>query len=203
MTITQPLRTRRTHSEAFKQSLIEACGEPGASVAGVALANGINANQLRRWMRERGIEPPELSCLPLRVAASEPMGGFVPVQLSPSVDPPIRVELRKGTAVVTVDWPASSAATLHPVDRFFMQVRRRLSLAERAISSAGNQGRVWNGYAAYRPGNLVEALEIFRVYYNFCQCGDDKMTPAMRLGLARGPVAVEDILDFVPAAVEV
>jgi hypothetical protein len=48
----------------------------------VALANGINANQLRRWMRERGIEPPELSCLPLRVAASEPMGGFVPVQLS-------------------------------------------------------------------------------------------------------------------------
>ena len=54
MTITQPLRTRRTHSEAFKQSLIEACGEPGASVAGVALANGINANPLRRWMRERG-----------------------------------------------------------------------------------------------------------------------------------------------------
>ena len=41
MTITQPLRTRRTHSEAFKQSLIEACSEPGASVAGVALANGI------------------------------------------------------------------------------------------------------------------------------------------------------------------
>ncbi|MBK7848170.1 MAG: transposase [Zoogloea sp.] len=59
MTITQqPRRTRRTHSEAFKRSLIEACGEPGASVAGVALANGINANQLRRWMRERGIEPP-------------------------------------------------------------------------------------------------------------------------------------------------
>ncbi len=67
MTTPQPRRTRRTHSEAFKQSLIEACGEPGASVAGVALANGINANQLRRWMRERGIEPPELSCLPLRV----------------------------------------------------------------------------------------------------------------------------------------
>ena len=70
----------------------------------------INANQLRRWMRERGIEPPELSCLPLRVAASQPTGGFVPVQLSPSIDPPIRMELRKGAAVVTVDWPASSAA---------------------------------------------------------------------------------------------
>lgn len=91
-------------------------------------------------------------------------------------------------------------ATLHPVDRFFMQVRRRLSLAERANSSSGNQGRVWNGYAAYRPSSLVQALEVFRVYYNFCQCGEDRMTPAMRLGLARGPVAIEDILDFVPEA---
>ena len=110
MIVTQPRRTRRTHSEEFKRSLIEACGEPGASVAGVALANGINANQLRRWMRERGIEPPELSCLPLRMGASEPMGGFVPVQLPRSLDAPIRLELRKGGAVVTVEWPASSAA---------------------------------------------------------------------------------------------
>ena len=58
MNVTEPRRTRRTHSEEFKRSLIDACVEPGASVAGVALANGINANQLRRWMRERGIEPP-------------------------------------------------------------------------------------------------------------------------------------------------
>ena len=110
MNVTKPRRTRRTHSEEFKQSLIEACGEPGASVAGVALANGINANQLQRWMRERGIEPPELSCLPLRLAASEPVSGFVPVQLPPSPDARIRMELRKGAATVTVEWPTSSAA---------------------------------------------------------------------------------------------
>jgi len=110
MNVTNPRRTRRTHSEAFKRALIEACGEPGASVAGVALANGINANQLRRWMRERGIEPPELSCLPLRVAPAEPMGAFVPVQLSSCPDALIRIELRKGAASVTVEWPASSAA---------------------------------------------------------------------------------------------
>lgn len=71
--------------DSVRRALIEACGEPGASVAGVKLANGINANQLRRWMRQRGIEPPELSCLPLRVAASEPIAGFVPVQLSPTL----------------------------------------------------------------------------------------------------------------------
>lgn len=36
-------------------------------------------------------------------------------------------------------------AILHSVDRYFMQVRRRLSLAERLIASANNSGRVWNG----------------------------------------------------------
>lgn len=34
--------------------------EPGVSITGFALANGVNANHLRRWMRERGIEPPEV-----------------------------------------------------------------------------------------------------------------------------------------------
>ena len=58
MEIEKPLRRRRNHSEEFKQAVIAACGEPGASVAGIALANGVNANQVRRCMRERGVEPP-------------------------------------------------------------------------------------------------------------------------------------------------
>lgn len=58
MDVVIPRRTRRTHSEAFKQSVISACREPAVSVAGVALANGLNANQVHRWMRERGIAPP-------------------------------------------------------------------------------------------------------------------------------------------------
>jgi transposase-like protein len=110
MNVTKPRRTRRTHTEAFKRSLIEACNEPGASVAGVAMANGINANQLWRWMRERGIEPTELSCLPLHPVTSDAVGGFVPVQLTQSTAAPIRLELRKGAAALTVEWPASSAA---------------------------------------------------------------------------------------------
>ena len=40
MTDTPPRRTRRTYSERFKHTLIEVCGAPGASVAGVALENG-------------------------------------------------------------------------------------------------------------------------------------------------------------------
>ncbi len=110
MTDTPSRRTRRTYSETFKHALIEACGAPGASVAGVALANGINAHLLRRWMRERGAVQPGLSCEPLGAAAAASMAGFVPVQISPSLDASIRLELRKGATVITVDWPASSAA---------------------------------------------------------------------------------------------
>jgi hypothetical protein len=77
-----------------------------------------------------------------------------------------------------------SKGTLHGIDRFFMQVRRRLSLLERPISSASNEGRTWHGYSPYNPVNVVKLLDIFRVFYNYIEIGDDKKTPAMRLGIA-------------------
>lgn len=45
-------RRRRTYSEDFKASVVTACLQPGVSIAGVALANGLNANLLRRWVKE-------------------------------------------------------------------------------------------------------------------------------------------------------
>jgi len=86
--------------------------------------------------------------------------------------------------------------SLHAIDRFFMQARRRLSLAERPIHTASSEGRTWYGYSAYNPENLARALEIFRVFYNYCKVGKDKQTPAMRLGLARAPIPLEDVLYF-------
>jgi transposase-like protein len=86
--------------------------------------------------------------------------------------------------------------SLHAIDRFFMQTRRLLSMAERSLSTASKSGRVWYGYAAYNPENLIKTLEIFRVYYNYCKVGEDKKTPAMRLGLAKAPIKPEDILYF-------
>lgn len=80
-----------------------------------------------------------------------------------------------------------------------MLVRRRLSFAERAIGSASQQGRKWYGYNAYRPDNLAKLLDIFRVFYNYCITDSDGKTPAMKLGLARGPVALADVLYFEPA----
>ena len=46
-------RKRGRYSNEFKQDLVAACSVPGVSVASIALANGINANLLRRWVSQR------------------------------------------------------------------------------------------------------------------------------------------------------
>lgn len=87
-------------------------------------------------------------------------------------------------------------ASLRGIDRFFMLVRRRLSLLERPFGTAGRGGRTWYAYSPYQPENAAALLDIFRVFYNFCIKGKDKQTPAMRLGLATSVVPLEDILNF-------
>lgn len=87
-------------------------------------------------------------------------------------------------------------ASVHGIDRFFMQVRRRLSLLERPIATASRAGRSWYGCGTYNPASVVKLVAIFRVFYNYCAAGKDGKTPAMRLGLAKGAVALEDIIHF-------
>jgi transposase len=41
---------RRCFDPEGKRRLIEACEQPGATVAGLALKAGVNANQLRKWI---------------------------------------------------------------------------------------------------------------------------------------------------------
>jgi len=109
MEIEKPSRRRRNHTEEFKQAMIAACCETGASVAGIALANELNANQVRRWMRERGIEPPSRS-LPVLSTTAEP--AFVPVPMPPIVSsvPDIRIEVRRGNTTVKIEWPGQAAS---------------------------------------------------------------------------------------------
>ena len=88
-------------------------------------------------------------------------------------------------------------ASLHGVDSFFNQLRRRSSMLERPIATASNSGRVWSAYSAYNPTQTMRMLEIVRVCHNFVWPSDlDKKTPAMRLGLARAPIDYAVILDF-------
>ena len=53
----------RTHSAEFKAQVLAECQQPGASVAAIALARGVNVNLLRKWLvghgcRESHIRPP-------------------------------------------------------------------------------------------------------------------------------------------------
>ncbi|OIR19525.1 hypothetical protein GALL_04060 [mine drainage metagenome] len=101
-------------------------------------------------------------------------------------------------------------ASLHGVDSFFNRVRRRVSPLERGIHSQANAGRVWNGYAPYKPAQIQALLDIFRVCHNYMwtraasksksktpeEKANEKKTPAMLLGLAKGVVSYEDVLYF-------
>ena len=112
MEIQKPGRRRRHHPEEFKQAVIEACCEPGASVAGIAMANGVNANQLRRWMRERGVEPPtRREPIPVLEAAPEPASAFVQLPIAPAMATlgEIRIEIRRGNTAIKVEWPVQAS----------------------------------------------------------------------------------------------
>jgi transposase-like protein len=50
LVVRAPPGGRRTYNVAAKRALVQSCLRPGVSVASTALANGINANLLRRWM---------------------------------------------------------------------------------------------------------------------------------------------------------
>ena len=84
-------------------------------------------------------------------------------------------------------------ATLHAIDRYFMQIRRRISLLERPISTA-SANRTWHGYSAYNPEVAAKLLGIFRIFYNYVLVGKDRKTPAMRLGLTQGPIDMNTII---------
>ena len=71
---------RRQHEKSFKAELVEKCLVPGASVAAVALAGGINANLLFKWRRDH------LRLKQLSSAASSASAVLVPVNVSPGMD---------------------------------------------------------------------------------------------------------------------
>jgi transposase-like protein len=78
-------------------------------MASVALANGLNANLLRKWVAEspKGGPPPKLEAPP-------PTAEFVALPLIESAKnldgADIQFELRRGATTVTIRWPARAAS---------------------------------------------------------------------------------------------
>ena len=50
--VDSPRPTRRYYSPQLKTEVMQECRQSGASVAGVALPHGINANIVHRWLHE-------------------------------------------------------------------------------------------------------------------------------------------------------
>lgn len=104
-------------SDDFKADAVAACAQPGMSMAAVAMAHGINANLLRRWVHEAQLKP-RSEVVRANVVdgtkAQEPKTVFVPVSLptpTPAPQAPdIRIELRRGPTMVMVTWPAGAAS---------------------------------------------------------------------------------------------
>lgn len=97
---------RRRHDAELKAKVLAECGEPGASVAQVALAHGLNANLVHKWRRQVGGDM-------VSVARSDATT-FIPVTMTPATPPvagDIRIELRRGAMAVHVSWPV--AASMH------------------------------------------------------------------------------------------
>ncbi|MDR7267852.1 transposase [Pelomonas saccharophila] len=104
--MTSDKMTRRRYSESKKAQVLAECSEPGASVAKVAMAHGINANVVHRWRQLcQGQVPNGLAQTTEFIALS------LPALTEPAaVVPDVRVELKRGPVSITVTWPISAAS---------------------------------------------------------------------------------------------
>lgn len=128
----QPRSQRRVHGAEFKAQVLAECEQPGASVAAVALAHGLNVNLLRKWLVGRGIKRTGLAApraVTRKLAGTDDTSTsslqFIPVEIAPApvvasadepelAEPPdaqeIRVELTRGATQLCVRWPSAQAA---------------------------------------------------------------------------------------------
>jgi transposase len=114
-------RTRRRHAPEFREQVVQACRQPGVSIASVALANGLNANMVRKWLVDAEARPAMAPAAGLGEPA--PVGdkpapsasaSFLPLALrAPAAPMPaneIRIELQRGATTIKVTWPSTAAA---------------------------------------------------------------------------------------------
>lgn len=135
----QHAAVRRVHGAEFKAKVLAQCREPGASVAAVAMANGVNANLVRKWLAGHGLKraglaahdgtlatavqkvsagaaAPSAPAMRFVPVALEPRGGGGELSEAPGTQTPaaaevshIHIELRRGNTALAVRWPTAQA----------------------------------------------------------------------------------------------
>ncbi|WP_210036537.1 IS66-like element accessory protein TnpA [Methylocaldum gracile] len=104
---------RRRFAPEFKRELVERTLQPGVSVAGIALAHRINANQLFKWRRHY---------LKDRNAPSGPPGPtLLPVAMTPVLDSAWAAPAREATVsappgTITIEFGGTRVQVKGPVD---------------------------------------------------------------------------------------
>lgn len=100
--------TRRRHDAAVKAQVLAECAKPEASVAGIALAHGLNENLLQKWRRMAAApsaHKPVLNPMPAPSFIALPVA---PCQSASAQE--LVVELRRGAIMVKVAWPVTAAS---------------------------------------------------------------------------------------------
>lgn len=100
-------KKRRVYSQTFKAQVVEACNQPGASLANIALNHGLNANLVHKWRRTAAMASPGAETIP----------DFVPLALPTTrsdCEPMLRIELPGVPGNVVVHWPLSEAERCLP-----------------------------------------------------------------------------------------
>jgi len=99
---------RRQYSASMKAQVVAECGEPGASVAKVAMAHGINANVVHRW---RQLAREGKAAMPAKTGEFIALPMALPAASASAPAPAdIHVELRRGAVTMNIIWPTSAAA---------------------------------------------------------------------------------------------
>lgn len=103
-------RSRRSHSAEFRRRVIAEASVVGASVAGVALANGLNANLLRKWIKASG----RTGVVPVvRAVAEQAMIPVVAIEKATGASGEVRLDIRRGGLNIQMAWPLSELAQLN------------------------------------------------------------------------------------------
>ena len=104
-------RRRQRHSAHAKAEAVGACQQSGVSIAAVALARGLNASMLHRWVKQAERSGKPIAIRPTASSVAIENGeGFVPMTLPPNIAASaIRIEVRRRGATVSIEWPVSAA----------------------------------------------------------------------------------------------
>ncbi|WP_095064608.1 transposase [Pseudomonas sp. Irchel s3f19] len=91
------MRQRSSYPKSFKAQVVQECLQPGATISGVAISHGINANVIRKWIPLYRDQPPAV------------LPAFIPVKSAPKRqrEASAVIDLPFGDESITVKWPTS------------------------------------------------------------------------------------------------